>query len=549
MPSSPSLADPVPFARRDLWAVLALAGILSIAAGIRVHPDVCGQCHDDALYVLNAKALAEGDGYRLTNLPGEPPQTKYPPLYPLVLAALWHAGPDFPANILLFQSFSIACGALFLALAYLYMVRFGHASRSVAFLAGLFCSVYGSFVFFSVVTMAETFFGVLMVAMLWWLEAALRRPEGSFFKDLLGGVLLALPFLCRSIGILFIPLGLLLLWQRGQRWRGAAVGAALTALPWILWSLSAAQECKADPVQGYYTDYVGWWSSFGLPALSRIVTFNLLWMIMAIPSPLLDGLTVSLRSYGEFGLWAMIMLPAGLLAFGALCRDVWRGRMLPTILASYMLLVCVWPWMPHRFMMPLLPFLMMYLLRGLTLPSRLAGNEGKVGILSKGFLVAALGATAVDHVGMCLSRHENDTSNPEQREKLHHWSSTVGLLDWLRSHTEPDDVVASGIDPMVTLYTGRKSYYPIICPPLAMYYNFPYPEEQVDALAERAMRSYRPRFLALTANFHGEDEFRAWVERLQAKWPEMLVPVYTDSSDERFVIYEIHYSSTFLSQP
>src|SRR5687767_12816728 len=114
MQSSPSFPDPVPLARRDLWAALALGVVLAVAAGFRVHPEVCGQCHDDALYVLTAKALAEGDGYRLTNLPGEPPQTKYPPLYPLFLAVLWEIGPDFPDNLLLIQGFSIACGSLFL---------------------------------------------------------------------------------------------------------------------------------------------------------------------------------------------------------------------------------------------------------------------------------------------------------------------------------------------------------------------------------------------------------------------------------------------------
>ena len=36
-----------------------------------------------------ARALAEGDGYRFTQMPGAPRATHYPPGYPLFLAALW----------------------------------------------------------------------------------------------------------------------------------------------------------------------------------------------------------------------------------------------------------------------------------------------------------------------------------------------------------------------------------------------------------------------------------------------------------------------------
>jgi len=67
-------------------------------------PEVCGVYHDDAIYVSTAKAIAQGDGYRLINLPNSPKQTKYPILYPLLLAAtIWKFWPQFPQNILYMQ--------------------------------------------------------------------------------------------------------------------------------------------------------------------------------------------------------------------------------------------------------------------------------------------------------------------------------------------------------------------------------------------------------------------------------------------------------------
>src|SRR5262245_45077137 len=106
-PPPPGDAAPVALTRRDTLLALGLAVVLGVAAAARVHPGACGQCHDDGIYALSAQALAQGDGYRLIGLPGQPPQTKYPPLYPGALALLWKLCPDFPANLVLLQSFNI----------------------------------------------------------------------------------------------------------------------------------------------------------------------------------------------------------------------------------------------------------------------------------------------------------------------------------------------------------------------------------------------------------------------------------------------------------
>src|SRR5579871_2048432 len=58
-----------------------------------------GILQDDGLYFIGGKALAQGDGYRILSLPGEPYQTKYPPLYPLLLSIAWRVNPAYPANL------------------------------------------------------------------------------------------------------------------------------------------------------------------------------------------------------------------------------------------------------------------------------------------------------------------------------------------------------------------------------------------------------------------------------------------------------------------
>jgi hypothetical protein len=57
--------------------------------------------HEDGLFFLSAQSLATDHGYRIPNLPENPAQTKFPPLFPLYLSMIWRLNPMFPANLVL----------------------------------------------------------------------------------------------------------------------------------------------------------------------------------------------------------------------------------------------------------------------------------------------------------------------------------------------------------------------------------------------------------------------------------------------------------------
>ncbi len=65
-----------------------------------------GFYHDDSIYWVSAQSLAMGDGYRIESLPGQPYQTKYPPLYCALLAGIWKLDPQFPSNLRLATLFA-----------------------------------------------------------------------------------------------------------------------------------------------------------------------------------------------------------------------------------------------------------------------------------------------------------------------------------------------------------------------------------------------------------------------------------------------------------
>src|SRR5688572_25235068 len=93
-----------PFRTVDFSIALTIFVLMLVAAFSFCSAGVTGTFHDDGVYVSTTKALAENRGYKLINFPGEPWQTKYPILYPLVLSLVWRLNPEFPSNISALQS-------------------------------------------------------------------------------------------------------------------------------------------------------------------------------------------------------------------------------------------------------------------------------------------------------------------------------------------------------------------------------------------------------------------------------------------------------------
>ena len=187
----------VPLSHQDLWIAFVLAGMVILLGAWHMVVGVCGVFHDDAIYVITAKALAQGKGYRLIDLPNSPLQTKYPILYPALLAIIWKIWPSFPQNLIAMQGLSLLAGAGTVALSYLFLVRFGYASRGVALIAAMFCATSVFFLYFSTLTLSETPYALISILALWAIERQMRFPVDKPGLQVTLGLLLAVPFLTR----------------------------------------------------------------------------------------------------------------------------------------------------------------------------------------------------------------------------------------------------------------------------------------------------------------------------------------------------------------
>ena len=79
----------MPLLMRIAFVALGVGLIWPYAALFRA--PASGSYHDDGVYLVTARALAEGEGYRIISLPDEPVQTKYPVLFPFLLSLIWRA--------------------------------------------------------------------------------------------------------------------------------------------------------------------------------------------------------------------------------------------------------------------------------------------------------------------------------------------------------------------------------------------------------------------------------------------------------------------------
>ncbi len=180
-----------------------------------------GVFQDDGIYTVLAKALATGHGFRYLNIPGLPHATHYPPAYPAFLALLWQFAPRFPSNVAVFTF----ANAVFLALAA--AGTFHSFARTRAAISGagaaVVCLAAGGAappLIFGVFVLSEPMFMALLLPALLLAE---RAADGGRARDAFGdGPRAPAPRHGADAGRLLIPALVMVLVGR-RHWRGAAL--------------------------------------------------------------------------------------------------------------------------------------------------------------------------------------------------------------------------------------------------------------------------------------------------------------------------------------
>ncbi len=425
--------------RGSLWG---LALIPSVWLAVQFHdlPHL-GDFHDDALYLVSAKAIAQGEGHRMSSLPpirtdsppaavasdAAPYQTKYPPLYPAWLSNAWRANPNFPANL-----------GWFLPLAWIWLPALAIVSRLVfldlgfspGWSLGLSAMVLVNpmAAYFATSLMAE-----LMMATLLMLSLALaERKQGAA-----SGLAAALALLAKSAAmpaLITIPV----LFGLRRQFRQGSYFLAIAWPAFLGWTLWAANHRDVAHVSDYYVDYLGFYlANHNLADLPGMAITNLPILIMGAGRLL--AFTSGYTGWSNY--LATLLGLVGMFSFLRL-----RFSHYQAFLLAFLPMLIFWNFTPHeRFLIPVLPFL-------------IAGLGAEVRQMPKMMPwarpVAAAFVLSVLYLNLEGVFRELPKVARGQRERRHQLEP---VYQWIAHNTPANARFAAAQDPVLWLYTGRTA--------------------------------------------------------------------------------------------
>jgi len=436
--------------------VILLLLLVPSAAYLWQHDDLPQFCdfHDDCVYYVSAKSLADGGGYRVESLPGEPPQTKYPPLYPLLLSIAWRLDPHFPHNVPIAAWISWLALPAALILLSAYARWMGLKGWRAWLLLALFAANPYT-IWFSSQLLSELLFLALSLAAMLLIERAAQADSHAAIAGVAGAVA-GVAYLARSAGIVMLAVGLVYLWWMHKERRKAYYFAA-AMLPfiaaWMVWTRVHATP-TSDPVLLYYLDYVRYeLYNVKLSDLHLYIWKNVDGLLLGLGSLILPKITTSLLLKIMAQVIAVAMI-------SGVVRLVRRGdaRLYAMFAAASVAMLLVWHFPPdERFVLPLFPLGLAGLLVEIEhliamLRAGLHHRDASQRVVAGAMLSAAVlifgGALAVQLFVIAVFQparaHENRMS------KIEH----VAAYGWIRASLPAGTRFLAYSDPAFYLYTG-----------------------------------------------------------------------------------------------
>jgi len=462
-------------------AAVCLAGVWMTVGAASGYGQFVGSYHDDAIYVVCAKALAAGLGYRIISLPMEPWQTKYPPLFPLSLATVFVVSPTFPGNTPLLTGLSCAYGVGFALAACAWLTISGRATPLLGLSVLAFTWLNLNFLSFIPVPMAEMECAALAVFGLWLTETAQVRSRQAgettwrqtLPRFLLAPVVLAASALTHTMGIFALAAaGIYLVLQKNLR-ALAVVSALSAAIVLPLWIWAGLNSYTSPPTLVYYTNYLlAARSTAAQGALPVFVAKN----IASGFTEVMDTTVQALKHLPDLAasrpLEAIIYGALWAAVLAGLAREATRRRgheLLAIWISIHGLAHLLWPrGVGMRRLLVALPFIYYLLFMG----GRAAGKAVKplikravargryatiCAITAVGFAALLIGGDLVED-SRWLGRYAYRVPPPAKAGKDYTESSEFAeAYRWIEGNTAPEAVLVWNNDPAAYLWTGRHA--------------------------------------------------------------------------------------------
>ena len=412
-----------------------------------------GYYHDDGLYYVGAQALAQTGEYRITSLPEQPYQTKYPPLWPLVLSLAWQIEPRYPENL----PWAMVLAWMWLPVtlwAYRAWLRQAGAEETAGWVLPGLWALNPYVILFSTTLLSEMVFTALLLGTL----LLLRREEVRWAAA--AGLVAGLAFLTRSAGIALLPALVGWLFLRGEFRRAGAFGAVFVPLAagWFWWA-GAHRPAGTDEITLYYTNYFGYhmlvfaWQEFPLYVWRNVdgLVNGLGALLLPATTTLIveKVLAVTLGVAGIHGVVRRVRRePAGLVApYAYFCL-------------LYGLRLVVWHFPPNeRFVLPMGPLWLLGIYTEFTHVGGVVGkafrNPDRGQRVAGGVLVGVMVLVAAwcgwRQVELLVDGMPTTLADHRRR-----FDDTAATMTYIREKLPAEATVLAEMDPTVYLRTNRR---------------------------------------------------------------------------------------------
>jgi hypothetical protein len=480
--------SPPPTGRHRWSRVVLVSGafLLFLAIYLLRLDRVVGLIVDDAWYVLLAKAIATGHGYSLINSPTPGMRPFYSPGFPALLAVFYRVWPQFPENVYLLKAVSITAMMGVGIAVWWYFKRERGLPFELAFGIAVATTLYPALVFLATSSvMSECVFMLFQLGAIIAVERCVRRGEQSkrtwstWLLPLIGGLVASLAFLTRPAGAGLLAASVAYLLKK-RLWRSAIVFASTCTLlvaPWILYSRSHSPtaEQRAEQggniVQSYAVQF--WQRTAGQPIYGTITLDEVperIWkniseigkndigavVFYSVFRPLEPNEPVRVSEASRFLSWILTLL--ALVGFVAVVLD---SLTLAELVVPLSLLVStLWGWEQFRLMLPLIPFLLFYVLMGgwaaIRLVQRFSLESSPSSYLPLTLAVWAVVAFNIySNVRYIQKRYDPVTAN--RLNWISAYDENEAIIRQAGETLPRDAIIATQNPALLNLYTGQKT--------------------------------------------------------------------------------------------
>jgi hypothetical protein len=400
-----------------------------------------GVFNDDAVYTILGKAIATGQGYRSIHLVGAPLQTKFPPVWPAMLAIFWVTGrTTFAVYVLGLIANLLACGT---AAGFLWWLGRERLVVPASLMAPALAIGFllDPAIQYSMLLLSEPVYLLEWVTVLFLIARGNRRP-------VLVGLLLAALALTRTQGVFVAAAILLALWLDRIPRRTWMLTALIAIAPVIVWHLGVALAAAREvlPAEASERSYAAFVFS---GSASQVIKRELAFIVDA--SKAYVALIGTMMSGYRTVAWIAGIVTMGL-ALAGLCAKWAASRSLVLSAAATLALLILWPAFSDRYLVGALPAIGVLAAAGAATMLRTSVERWR---LPAGILAAIL-------VWTILARQSALRESAGGYQSPSRWLPGNGrfvleLSAWARRNTSPTDRLAVASAGGVWLYSGRQT--------------------------------------------------------------------------------------------